>query len=143
MKFSMFIDKHRDEECVIYAHEKSRLIDEIERLISYGELDLTGYKEDSIVKINLSEVYCFIVESGKTYAIMQGDRFVIKHRLYQLEEKLTESFVKINQSCIANIKKIKRFDASFSGSLMVEFKNGYSDYVSRRQLKKVKERLGV
>ena len=143
MKFSLFIDKQRDEECVIYAHGESRLIDEIEHLISENALDLTGYKDADIVKINLSEVYCFAVEGGKTYAIMENDKLIIKYRLYQLEEKLTESFVKVNQSCIANVKKIKRFDASFSGSLLVVLKNGYSDYVSRRQLKKVRERLGV
>lgn len=143
MKFSLFIDREREEECVIYAKEKSRLTDEIERLISEDALDFIGYKDSSIIKLNLSEVYCFIVEGGKTYAITQNDKLIVKYRLYQLEEKLTESFVKINQSCIANIKKIKRFDASFSGSLSVVFKNGYSDYVSRRQLKKVRERMGV
>lgn len=143
MKFSLFIDKQREEECIIYAHEKSRLTDEIERLISEDALELTGYKDSSIIKLNLSEVYCFVVEGGKTYAITENDKLIIKYRLYQLEEKLTESFVKINQSCIANVKKIKRFDASFSGSLLVVLKNGYSDYVSRRQLKKVRERLGV
>lgn len=143
MKFSLFIDKQREEECIIYAHEKSRLTDEIERLISEDALEFTGYKDSSIIKLNLSEVYCFVVEGGKTYAITENDKLIIKYRLYQLEEKLTESFVKINQSCIANVKKIKRFDASFSGSLLVVLKNGYSDYVSRRQLKKVRERLGV
>lgn len=143
MKFSLFIDKQREEECIIYVHEKSRLTDEIERLISEDALELTGYKDSSIIKLNLSEVYCFVVEGGKTYAITENDKLIIKYRLYQLEEKLTESFVKINQSCIANVKKIKRFDASFSGSLLVVLKNGYSDYVSRRQLKKVRERLGV
>ena len=41
------------------------------------------------------------------------------------------------------IKKIKKFDTSVSGMLTVTFKNGYRDYVSRRNLKSVKERLGV
>lgn len=143
MKFSLFIDKERAEECIVYTHERSRLVEEIEKLILENGFDLTGYKDGSITKINLSEVHCFMVENGKTYAITETDRLLVKNRLYQLEENLTENFIKINQSCIANIKKIKRFDASFSGSLSVVFKNGYSDYVSRRQVKKVKERLGV
>jgi len=144
MKFSLFIDKERTEdECIIYASEKSRLVEEIEKLILENGFELVGYKDGSIVKINLSEVYCFMVENGKTYAVIENDKLLVKNRLYQLEENLTENFIKINQSCIANIKKIKRFYASFSGSLSVVFKNGYSDYVSRRQVKKVKERLGV
>ena len=52
-------------------------------------------------------------------------------------------FVKLNQSCIVNIKKIECFDASLGGALKVTLKNGYRDYVSRRQLKAVKERLGL
>lgn len=143
MKFSLFIDKSREEECIIYAHERNGVIDEIERLVSEDSLEITGYQDKSIVKINLSDVYCFTVEGGKTYAVTETDKLLIKNRLYQLEEMLTENFIKINQSCIANIKKAERFDASFSGSLVVVFKNGYSDYVSRRQMKKVKERLGV
>jgi DNA-binding LytR/AlgR family response regulator len=46
-------------------------------------------------------------------------------------------------SCIANLSKIKKFNASFSGSLSVVFKNGYTDYVSRRSVKFIKERLGL
>jgi len=37
---------------------------------------------------------------------------------------------------------IKKFDVSFGGALTVIFKNGYTDYVSRRQMKIVKERIG-
>ena len=38
-----------------------------------------------------------------------------------------------------NIKHIKKFTMSFFSSLMVELKNGYIDYVSRRNIKSVKE----
>ena len=60
-----------------------------------------------------------------------------------IEEMLDESFVKINQSCLGNVKKIARFDASIGGSLMVTFRNAHRDYVSRRQLKTVKERMHI
>ena len=143
MKFTLFIDDRHEEECIIYARERSRLVEEIERLIMEDAFEIMGYKDAEIVRLNPCEVYCFAVEGGKTYAITQDDKLLIKYRLYQLEEKLADSFVKINQSCIVSIRQIKRFDASLSGSLMVELKNGYSDYVSRRQLKRVKERLGV
>ena len=54
-----------------------------------------------------------------------------------------EYFVKLNQSCLANIKQIKEFKASIGGSVMVIFQNGYKDYISRRELKNVKERIGL
>ena len=38
---------------------------------------------------------------------------------------------------------IRNFSAKFNGSLQVVFKNGYCEYVSRRQIKAVKERMGI
>ena len=142
MKFRLFIDCDREEEVVVYAHEKSRLVSSIEKLVS-DNAELIGYNGKTAVKINLSEVYCFVTERNKVYAVTEKERLQMKLRLYQLEEIADENFVKINQSCIANIRTIERFDASVSGTMRVVFKNGYTDYVSRRQMKTVKERLGL
>ena len=142
MKCKVFIDKNHEEEVVIYSHQRNSLVEQIESLVNSQELEITGYKEQETVKLDLSEVFCFICEENKIFALTEKERYKIKLRLYQLEEKLPQNFVKLNQSCIGNVKKIQRFNASFGGSLSVEFKNGYKDYVSRRQLKIVKERFG-
>ena len=142
MKCKVFIDKNHEEEVVIYSHQRNFLVEQIESLVNSQEIEITGYKEQETVKLDLSEIFCFICEENKIYALTEKERFKIKLRLYQLEEKLPQNFVKLNQSCIGNVKKIQRFNASFGGSLSVEFKNGYKDYVSRRQLKIVKERFG-
>lgn len=142
MKFSVIIDKNKDEEILIYAHEKSELITEIERLVCESNAEIIGYTENSAEKLSLLKVNCFITENDKTYAIC-NEKFRIKIRLYQLEEMLDNNFIKINQSCIANIRQIEKVEATFSGSLSVIFKNGYRDFISRRNLKNVKERLGI
>ena len=143
MKYSLRIDAEREEEVIVYAHERSKLTDDIENLINEADCELIGYGERDVVRLDASEITCFIVEDNKVYAICNtGERMWIKLRLYALEKILGDGFVKLNQSCIANVKKIKRFDASISGALTVVFKNGYKDYVSRRQLKTVKERIG-
>ncbi len=143
MKCTVVIDKGREEEVIIYAKEKSELVDEIAKLASQEELRLIGYKDKDAVRLDLNDVFFFTVEDNKVFAVTEKEKLSLRLRLYQIEEKLSSSFVKINQSCIANIKKIERFSASFSGSLQVRFKNGHIDYVSRRQLKNVKERLGL
>ncbi len=143
MKFTAIIGTEHDEEVVIYAHKKTELVTQIENLISENALELVGYKDKNAVRLNLSDVYCFSVEDSKVYAVLHNEKLQLKYRLYQLEEKLPQNFIKINQSCIANIKKIERFDASISGALRVCFKNGCSDYVSRRRMKDIKERLGL
>lgn len=143
MKCKIFIDEAHEEEILIYAKKKTRLVEKVEQLVSEDGFEIMGYFEREAVKLEISDIYCFITENNKVFAVTEDRKLQLKQRLYQLEEKLPESFIKINQSCIANIKKIKRFNASIYGSLNVEFKNGYSDYVSRRNIKKIKERLGL
>lgn len=142
MKFKIVIDKARDEEVTVYAHKRTPLVDAIEQLVFENGTELIGYIDREAVRFTLSEVYCFTVEAGKVCAITDGGRLQMRYRLYKLEEILPDNFIKINQSCIVNIKAIERFSASISGALQVKLKNGYTDYVSRRNLKFVKERLG-
>lgn len=143
MECKIIIDKEHKEEVLVYAHKRTHLTEQIERLVFDEEIELIGYKNKEALRLDLNEVCCFLSEQNKVYALIGDDKFQLKCRLYNLEEKLSENFVKINQSCIANIRKIQRFSPSISGSLIVKFKNGYSDYVSRRQLKNVKERIGI
>ena len=143
MKLQIVINPNRDEEITIYAHEKSPLVCEIEELVKSYSVDLIGYTENETVKLNLNDIYCFFTEDNKVFALTENEKYRLKSRLYQIEESLSDNFVKINQSCIANIKKIDKFKATVGGSLTVIFKNGHIDYVSRRNLKNVKERLGL
>ena len=143
MKCTLIITDEHQEEVVIYARERTKLTDDIEALVIGSVPELIGYKENQTVKISSDSVYCFTVEDNKVYALTDSEKLQIKLRLYQLEEILSDTFVKINQSCIANIRKIERFDTSISGTLVINFKNGYKDYVSRRQMKAVKERFGL
>ena len=143
MKFRLIIDNDRDEEVVVYAHKITDLIRKVEEIVSSDSFEIIGYRNKEAVKLNDCDICCFIVEDKKLYALTDFDRFLLKCRLYQIEENINNNFIKINQSCIANINKIKSFDASISGVLIVKFSNGYTDYVSRRQLKNVKERFGL
>lgn len=143
MKCKIFIGKEYEEEVLVYAHEETELVKRIQSLVSEENLILIGYKEKEAFQLNLFDINCFLVEDNKIYAFTQDDKLLMKCRLYKLEETLPQNFIKINQSCIANINKIERFGTSFSGSLTVRFKNGNTDYVSRRKMKSVKERLGI
>ncbi len=143
MKFTLLIDKSREQEVKVFAHKKSSLTDAIEKLVSDEAVEMVGYIDREAVMLDLISVNCFVVENNKIFALTNRDKLSMRLRLYQLEEKLPDIFIKINQSCIANIKQIRCFDASISGTLKVIFKNGHEDYVSRRQLKSVKERLGL
>lgn len=143
MKCTVILDNAREEEILIYAHQRTETIDEIERIAMGATLQLTGYFRGEIVKLDIKDVYCFTVDGGKLFAVCENEKYLLKTRLYNVEEIVDKNFIKINQSSIANINKIQKFDASISGTLKVIFKNGYTDYVSRRNIKTVKERLGI
>lgn len=143
MKFKLFISKEHDEEVLVYAHDETPLTKAIEKMVEDDGAQLVGYIEREAVMIDLFDVSCFVVDDNKVYACTSEDKIRVRERLYQLQEKLPDMFVKVNQSCIANVNMIKSFDSSITGTLHVKFKNGYSDYVSRRQLKAVKERFGL
>ena len=115
---------------------------EIDELLLGYSSELIGYGDGEIIKLCPADVHCFIIEGGKLFALTANKKLQLRQRLYTLEESLGNDFIKINQSCIANVKMIERFETSIGASLSVVFKCGHRDYVSRRQLKSVKERIG-
>lgn len=142
MKLKTIIDGDVDERVEIYAKERTSLVCEIERLVTGMPQELIGYRENEIVRLDISRVDCFFSENNKIFALVEGERYSVRERLYVIEETVGSSFIRINQSCIVNVSRIERFEASFSGALLVIMKCGYKDYISRRQLKNVKERIG-
>lgn len=143
MKYTVHIDPAHPEEVLIFAKAQTPLVDAIIRLCDKNMTELIGRRENECQPLALAEICCFVSEDDKVFAITRDGKWQLKSRLYQLEQALPQDFIKINKSCIANQNMIARFDVSFSGTLLVKFKNGYSDYVSRRNLKQVKERLGL
>lgn len=143
MDFKLILDKNHKEEVVVYSHEITDTVKEIERIVNKVKIDVIGYKDNEIVKLTLSEVCCFTVENNRLIAYTLNGRYQIKDRLYKIEAQVDSEFIKVNQSTLANINMIDKFEASVGGALMIVFKNGYKDYVSRRRLKAVKERLGL
>jgi len=141
MKCTTVIDPAREEELLIYAHARTPLVDELERL-AIDTPELIGYGEQRIVPLSASQIYCVTTEGARVLAHTENEILQLRTRLYLLEEQLGADFIKINQSCLVNKAKIARFETSIGGALRVVLSNGYCDYVSRRQLKTVKERIG-
>ena len=140
MKF-VFIESNENV-VKVYAKERNALIDAIESMCNIDN-NILGYNEDSIVELNLNKVECFYTQKDRVCAISDNKVYFGKKRLYELYELAKDSFVYINQGCLANINKIAKFDVSIGGTLMVVFHSGYKDYVARRRLKEIKDRIGI
>lgn len=143
LKCTTIIGNEHEEEVYIYSKERSSLVIEIERLVESNNHTIRGVNDEERIIVNPLDVCCFVSDNNKVFALIDDNKYQVKDKLYQLVESLNDNFIKINQSCIANIKKMDRFKTSIGGAVLVVFENGYEDYISRRELKKVKERLGL
>ena len=141
MKFR-FVKSEDKEEVVVYGKSQTELVNKIKALCD-EEKTLIGYDNNKFKELNISEIECFITTDDKVYAITKNGNYLIKKRLYELDKTTLNTFTYINQGCLANLKEVDHFEVSFGGALLVVFKSGYKDYVSRRQLKIVKERIGL
>lgn len=143
MKFKLVIDKTKEEEVVVTAHETSSLTEQIEALVLQSQpLDrIAAYTEDEIVLLSAEQIECITVLDGKTWAIDTNRiHFRLKQRLWELEQCLPANFIRINKSTLANETRLARFIASFSGAVDAVFLCGHRDYVSRRCFAQIKRR---
>ena len=144
MKFTLIINKEKDEEIVATVHNRTALTDEIEALIlKYTGTDrIPAYRDDDMKMLALSNIECVTVLDGKTYAIdSKNQRYRLKQRLYELETLLPSSFIRINKSTLANENHLDRFAVTYSGGVDAVFKCGYTEYVSRRCFAQIKRRF--
>jgi DNA-binding LytR/AlgR family response regulator len=144
--FKLFIDKSRAEEVTATVHERTALIDEIERLVLQESITdkIPGYEDDTIVMLPTDSVECFYVENDKTYAhCADKRRYLVKKRLYELEKLLPGNFEKINKSAIANWSRVSKLKAELSGVVDVVFSSGHVDCISRRCFSELRRRYGL
>lgn len=146
MIFKLIIDKKGDESVTAIVHERTQLIDEIERLVLHDSVTdkIAGYYEDIIDMIDINEVESFFVEADKVYAHCGNNKtYRVKKKLYELEQVVPTGFVKISKSAIVNWSKVSKLNVQLSGTVNVVFKSGYSDYISRRCFADIKRRYGL
>lgn len=144
MKFKLIIDKTREEEVVVTAHERSDLTVRLEELVlrHSGSDRLPVYTEDEMKMLPFSRIECITVRDGKTFAIDTGaGEYRVRMRLYEVEQILPGYFIRINKSALANENALERFVATYSGGVDAVFKCGYREYVSRRCFSEIKRRF--
>lgn len=126
----------------------SSMNEEVQKIVSMLSKDeikvISGMKEDKVEILdenNISRVYA---QNGMVYASTQNGVYVLKSRLYEIEEILNnKKFVRISKSEIINLREVKNFDFSFVGTISVQMKNNDVCYVSRRFVSKIKKILGI
>lgn len=144
MKVELNIDEKFKEILVTISTDK--INDEVQELVNYLEYKedyLVGIADDQVCVLDISDIIRVFVEDRKVFVVTTKGKFVVRKKLYEMNNLLTKDFVKISQSEIANIKFIKNLDLSIRGTIVIVYKNSDISYVSRRLLKDFKTKLGL
>ena len=72
----------------------------------------------------------------------ENDEYILKGSLSGIEDALNRTrFLRISQSEIINIYKVRHFDFNLTGTIGVEFDCGIKTWVSRSRIRDIKELL--
>lgn len=140
-----------DEECVdpkvkIYSKEKNRQVENIIYAIEnvtendYPHIPAVG--DDGLEFISQRDIIRAYIENRKILIQTDSGTYSVRKKLAALEEDLNPTrFIRISQSEIINIYKVKSFDINIAGTIGVEFENGTKSWASRSCVKSIKELL--
>ncbi|MGI6110474.1 MAG: LytTR family DNA-binding domain-containing protein [Eubacteriaceae bacterium] len=146
MQIEIKIDESCKDPKIIVVTDK--MTDEINSIIKKLSDEqpsmIAGFKDDTVEILEPINIYRLFSLNGKVLVATNHGEYSIRLRLYEAEQRLDgHGFVRISNSEIINLKKVKCFDLSFAGTICVTLSNGQTTYVSRRYVAKIKQVLGM
>lgn len=115
----------------------ARLSEEAPRLIA-------GFRGDILQLIEPQELLRVYSSDKKVIAVTDGGEFTLRQRLYEMEERFAGTkLVRISNSEMINMAKVRSFDLSIAGTICATLSDGTTAYVSRRYVTKIKNILGI
>lgn len=138
-------NKYEDVEVIINTNLLTPEIQKIIEVIQNIDTSLNkiiASNDNDIFILNTKDIICFYSEEKKIYCRTNKGIFKVKETLYELEDKLlSNDFIRISNSCIININHVECFNIGVIGTIIVKFKDGNIEYVSRRRVSKVMKQL--
>lgn len=144
MKVNIDIDdKHEDTSITIRAKEWSEELEEIISVIKKRKPQrLFGIDEDQTVLLQPEDIDFIYAENRRVFAALDNRQLEIRLKLYEVEKILApHSFMRFSKSVIGNLNHIQRFEVSFNGNLCVYFHSGNKEYITRKYVAAIKDKL--
>lgn len=116
----------------------------IKRLSAAQPQTITGFRQGSAEILHQEKIIRIFSSNQKVYAQTENGEYVVRLRLYELEERLNKKiFVRISNSEIINLKKVINMDLNLSGTIGIKLSGNTTAYVSRRYVSRIKQVLGI
>ena len=124
MKIRIELEENAEEEVILRCRELTPKIVELQRILTEaanrsGQIIL--YKNDTEYYLEKSKLLFFETENSMVMAHTANEVFETKLKLYELEEVLGGSFLRISKSAIVNVDKIYAIRKSLTASSTIEF----------------------
>lgn len=140
-----FHEKYKEPEIHICHDRDSREIRKIYAAIkNVVDLKVRANDGNETVILPSSEIIRIYSQEKRVYAVTTEKAYLLHERLYELEETLDmHQFIRISNSEIVNLQKIKRLDTGLTGTIKMYLEGEQETYVSRRYVTKIKKALGI
>lgn len=134
-----------DDEVIIRCRQVTDQIQKLQQLIAKESASVpkvTFYKNNKEYFFPLKDILFFETGENGVYAHTNADIYRIKLKLYELEEMLPRSFIRISKSTIVNIEHILVVNRNLTSSSLIQFYKSHKQvYASRRYYKALSQRL--
>ncbi len=138
--------RYKEPKVTIYTdkrtEETERIIDAIENAGYSAYPPISAMDGSTALVIHQRSITRAVVDRRSTLIYCEEGTFTVKKTLSEIEGVLNpDRFVRISQSEIINLRKVKCFDLSVLGTIGIEFDDGARSWVARRYVKQLRETL--
>ena len=103
---------------------------------------VVAHSDGKQVFVSQRDIIRVHTQGRKVVVQTEEAQYTVKKTVSDLEEKLNpKRFLRISQSEIINLYKVKCFDIGIAGTIGVEFDNGMKSWASRSRVKDIKAML--
>lgn len=146
MRVVIEVDEELAEECIVIKCQKlDERIVKLQSLLSEhtdSDRDILLHKEGKEYYMPLEKLLFFETENKQIWAHTSDEMYETDFKLYELEELLPGSFMRVSKSTIVNMNHIYSITKNITAASVVEFKGSCKRvYVSRNYYKALIERL--
>ena len=128
----------------IHCREVTSETERLERYISRFDERLQAASEGNTYNVQIDEILYIESVDKKTFLYTTGHVLQTEKRLYELEELLDEkTFFRASKSVIVNLNKITKLKPEVTRNILATLTNGEVIVISRRNVKALKELIGV
>ncbi len=139
-------DRYVEPKITIHTNKRTEQIDNIiyaiENVSGRDFPFIPAYKDEKAELLSQRDIYRAYTQGRKVMVQTADEIYSVKKSLMALEEDLNPGrFLRISQSEIINLNKVKSFDINLSGTVGIEFDNGNKSWAARSRVKAIKDLL--